>query len=186
MDPIPWIDRAWRILLVLAVAGAGWWAHGRWHAAELAELRAEVAQAKAAHAVNRATWAEGARQASEAFRAEETRRAAAHQEIVDAATTAQARALRDAAAARVAAGGLRDAARAAAARSCVTAGNPAAASGGTPAEPASLVLPYVLSSAADRAVELAAAADAAHAAGSACELAYGALTGPAGVNPGGN
>ncbi len=147
---------------------------------------AEVSDALAAHAADRAAWADGARQASENFRAEETRRIAEHQEIVDAAITAQARALRDAAAARVAAGGLRDAARAAAARTCAATGNPAAATGGQASAPADLVLADVLSSAADRAVELAAAADVAHAAGSACERAYGALTGPAGVNPGGN
>jgi hypothetical protein len=175
MDPIPWIGRAWRLAVLLAVAAAGWWEHGRWHAAELAQLRTEVAQARAKHAADRAAWADGARQASEAFRAEEIRRTAAHQEIVDAATTAKARAQRDAAAARAALGSLRDTAGAAAARACPATGDPAAAGSGPPAEPAALVLADVLSSAADRAVELAAAADAAHAAGSACERAYQAL-----------
>lgn len=151
-----------------AIFGAGWTLHGWRHRAELAEARQQ-------HQADREAWAEGARQAAEQYRAIEAARAAAHREIVDDAHAHAQRLARDLAAARAAAGGLRDAAAAAAARACAAPGDPAAAGGGAPARSSALVLADVLGRADAAAGELAAAADHARAAGAACERAYGAL-----------
>lgn len=146
------LTRALAVALALALlaAGAQTW---RLHALQRDVARAELERAEAAREAERL-----ARRSMETI-ADETDR-----------TLARARA--DAAAARSAADGLRVAAASAGA-ACRDAG-PAAP--GAPASAAGLVLADVLGRAAERAAELAAAADAAHAAGSACERAYGAVT----------
>ena len=149
-------------LLVIALAGAGWQSV-RLHAAEhdLRDLQLALAQAQA--------------EAERVARAEETRRAAAITEVQTHARRQIARAQADAAGARAAADSLRQrAAEYASAAAC----DPAAATGGDAAPGPGLVLADLLGRAADRAVELAAAADQARAAGDACQRAYNALMPP--------
>lgn len=117
--------------------------------------------------------------ASEAARLEEQRRAAAQQEIVDESVRIQARVVADAAAARDAAGGLRERVAAVAARCGASAPDPAASAPGPAASSPGDLLADVFGRLVVRAGELAVVADQRGAAGSACERAYDSLRGGA-------
>ncbi len=128
--------------------------------------------------------AQAAAEATQAARDEEQRRAGAQQEVIHAAEEATRAARADADRARAAARGLRDAAQAAAAACRDPApGDPATAKRGAPAAGPGLVLADVLGRADDAAGELAAALDAARAAGLACERSYDSLTIATGDRP---
>ena len=145
----------------------------------LKTAQADLAQARQEHAEHVAAAALAAASAVQAARTEEQRRTAALQEIADAAHKDLAAARADARRARAAAAGLRNAAQAYAAAHCGGAADDSAtAPGGPPAAGPGLVLADLLGRADDRAGELAAAADAARAAGLACERAYDSLTPP--------
>ncbi len=127
----------------------------------------ELQQAQAAAAADEA-------RALRASITETERRLSAHQEIASAAQSVADRNARDAAGARAAADRVR---RAAAAIAASAASVSASAPSGCPAAGAdATLLAELLGRATERAVEMAAAADAARAAGIACERAYEALT----------
>lgn len=137
------------------------------NAEKLAEERTARAQEREAYATAASAMERRQREREHAW-------AGAHQEITDAYTIV-ARELADASAAAAAAGGrLHDAAAAAARRSRACQGAAAAGGGAAASDPAG-VLADVLRRADDRAGVLAAHADAARAAGLACERAYDAL-----------
>lgn len=143
----------------------------------LADARAELAQARQDQADYAAAAAQATADAVQAARDEEQRRAAAIQEIADAASNALAVARADAVRARAAADRLRRAAETYAAAHCGAAPeDPAVAPGSAPATGPGLVLADVLGRADDTAGDLAAAFDAARAAGLACQRAYDSLT----------
>ena len=106
---------------------------------------------------------------------ETERRLSAHQEIASAAQAQADKNARAAAGARAAADRVRRDAAALAASAA--AGHPATTGQCAAADAAAGVLADMLGPAADRAVELAGAADAARTAGQACERAYDALRG---------
>ena len=155
--------------MVAALALAGW------QTLRLSNARADVAQARQALADYRADVAQASAAAASAALAETARRQAQLTEITAHADTQIAAARADAVRARAAADRLRSAAQSAA-RAC-NAGptDPAPADAGTPATGPGLVLADVLSRANDTTGELAAALDAARAAGLACERAYDSL-----------
>lgn len=163
---------AWKLagvaMLLVAAGAAGWGAGVRWTQAELQRERAE-------RAGDQAAWATASAEATEAARAEDQRRIAALQGMLNHARSDAAAARRDAAAADAERPGLLNAA-AAAARACGGADDPAASDGSQTAAAAGHVLADVLGRADARAAELAAALDAARAAGSLCERAYDALS----------
>jgi hypothetical protein len=164
-----------------------------------AALQADIAITTAAHATQRAAWADeraalaaAAQQATDRARAIETDWRSRHDQI-QADTTAQlAAAHRDAAAALSTGDRLRDHVRAlaqqcsapgpaAAARdpaAPATAANPAPARPGPPTPDPGLVLADLLSRMDAAGRELAAVADARGTAGQACQRAYDALTAP--------
>ncbi len=151
-------------LIVLAAAllfGAGWAVRGWLADEDLAELRAEHATAIA--------------KAERAARAEEAARTQRVQEIANADRARLAARLRAAESARAAADSLRDAAIAAAS---APASDPAAADRGETAAGPGLVLADVLGRCGGRVAALAAAVDAARAAGLVCARAYDSLTDP--------
>jgi len=162
----------------LLIALAGGLALGAWGGYEMRSVQAErsLAVLRAEHAQAVAVAASAAQTAERAARTEEQRRVIAAQEIADAAQTRLDRVQADADRARRVAVGLRDAAAAAAARCSAASGNPAAAQASAAAAGPGLVLRDVLISADERAGDLAAAFDRAHAAGLACERAYDALS----------
>lgn len=135
---------------------AGVWVHGYHHGGER-QKRLAAAELQAA---------------TDAARAEETRRHLRLQENLDVELRARQAAQRDAAAAHAAADGLRSAA---AGFACVPS-SPASAAGSAPAGPGPGVLPDVLGELAARAERLAGEADSARIAGAVCERAYDALT----------
>lgn len=149
----------WSLKLAAGLAlVAGVWGHG-YHHGKGSEQR------KTAAAVQAAT---------DAARAEESRRVMRLQEAQDAEHLARRAAQRDAAAARAAADGLRQRAADYAALSCGAASAP----GGPPADDRAGVLADLLGRAAARADELAGQADAARIAGQLCERAYESLRQP--------
>jgi hypothetical protein len=153
-----------RLVLFAALAAvlvaAGWIPRGWIAEREIAELRESQARAQA--------------QAIQAAREEEKRRAQAIQEVADEARERSAELARDAAAADDVSRRLRDHIfRLVAA----DAGSPAPSLGGPPTGGAGLVFAQLLVRADDRAGELAAFADAAHAAGLACQRAYDKVRG---------
>lgn len=158
--------RALLLVVVLLLALLGW----QWGRAEHAGRRADQAD-------NTARAASDAHMRESQARAEESRRAKLLQESQDAEHLARLAAQRDAAAARVAADGLRSAARTVANASC-PASYPASAAGSAPAGNGPAVLADVLGELAERADRLAEQADAARIAGQLCERAYDALTPP--------
>lgn len=157
---------AW--VLAMLAAGLQTW--------RLERERADHAATREAHAQQLATLAETARQAEAVARTEEQRRIAEMQKAADEADQARRAAAADAAAARDAGQRLR-AQLAAVTSSCRAASrNSNPAESGTPADATARVLADVqrrLGEAADRIVEHA---DAARAAGAACERSYDALT----------
>lgn len=153
----------WAWALAAALAWGGWQRHQvRAAAAELASQQAQAAHARE----------EGLR---ESIHETERRLAAQNQVSKDAQDQLdQARAAAGAAAA--AAGRLR--ARVAAVQAGATADHPTPAGHCTAAQDAARMFAELFSSADDRAGLLAAEADAARVAGTACERAYDALTAP--------
>lgn len=111
-----------------------------------------------------------------AYRAEETRRLVAQQEIADDLAQKLARARADADIADAAAGRLQQRIGALVAAARAAAQHPAAAGAGAPADDAIGLLADVLGRADAAAGELAAIADQRGAAGQACQLAYDSLT----------
>lgn len=151
-----------RLVVFLALAAflvlAGWIPRGWIAERELAELREAHAQAQA--------------KSIQAAREEERRRITALEEVAHEAQKRSAELARDAAAADDVARRLRDHVfRLAAA----TAADPSAPGSGQATGGTGLVLAQLFSRADDRAGELAAFADQAHAAGLACQRAYEAL-----------
>ena len=161
---------AWAALRVLGPAvgallvAGGLWLHGYSTGGDRAEQR---------HAAERAELMAQALRASEEQRAIEAQRHAAMRQEVTRARDRQAIALRDAATAAAAADRLRDAL--ATARACPASGDPAATPGGPTAGATADLLDLVQRRLDDAAGQLAAFADAAHGAGTACERAYDAL-----------
>jgi hypothetical protein len=155
--------------VLLAAAGAGGWAaRGAVADRQMAELKAEHAQALQ-------RIADAAREEEARQRAEETRRAAALQEIQDAATQrakTRAAAVRRAAAAG---DGLRIEAAAFAAQPREAGADPGAAAGGQ-ADDRAAVLAKLLADVELLGREMARAADEARDAGRACEAAFDSLT----------
>ena len=121
---------------------------------------------------------QSAREAVTKARAEGERRYANLMEIATNAQTELDRARADAAGAADAAGRLRQRISALTAARCPAPGDTAAASSSPSADPAPDLLADVQRRLDDAAGELAAFADAAHGAGTACERAYDALTTP--------
>ena len=153
------------ITLAALLAGAGWWARG-------IQAQRDAAQAAATQAQALRTLAEAATAASEQDRqAEQAAAGRIHEVITHAHAEAQA-ARRDAAAADRTAERLRQHLARLTAPASQAASDPAAAPGGPPAGGTGLVLAKLLGRADDRAGQLAAFADQAHIAGSACERAY--------------
>lgn len=155
----------------LVVGAGGAWVVRGWQAG--AQLQTE----RAAYARALADAEAATTRAVEDARTKEQRRADAVQEIADHAHAQLAAARADAGRARAAADRLRRAADAYAAAVCggAAADSPSTASS-APATGPGLVLADLFGRADARAGELAAAFDAAHAAGVACERAYDALT----------
>jgi hypothetical protein len=162
-----------RLLLVAAVVAAAAWAFHLWKESIREDGREEV---RAEWATERAAQHAAALAASQRNAAETARRLAAQKEVSDAYERDLAAARRDAAGAAVAAGRLRDQLAAFAAAHRGAAGHPAPAGSGPPAGDPIGVLADVLGRADERAGILAVHADAARAAGLACERAYDALT----------
>lgn len=167
------LKRFWPLLLAAAVLIA---THAVAYRQGGAAARASLAKAKAQHAQVLATIATKTAKTAEAFRAAEQ---AAATEIEKVATDGQDKADRaraDAASARAAADRLRKqlADYRGAVREAAASAGPAAA--GTPAEAALDLLADLFARSDDRAEEIAAFADLAHAAGSTCERSYDALS----------
>ena len=165
----PWL----RIALAagaLALAGsAGWGAR-----AVLADR--DLAQLQGQRDADRASWSTASAEASEAARETERLRRRALEKAATDADAQNTRLLADAAAAAAAGRRLHDTAAAFAAGACPSPGSstPAEASPATPTP--AVVLAELFRRADERAGDLAAAADAARAAGAACEASFDALT----------
>lgn len=159
-----------------ALVGLMWAAHAAWLHHQLQGVRVTLASERQTRAQDTAAAAQARASAVEKARAEEQRRTAALREIIDEATQQNERLRADADGARTALERVRRAARTAGAgASCAAGSHPTTAQPGQAAEPAGLVLADVFSGAAEAAVDLGAALDAAHAAGQRCERAYDAL-----------
>lgn len=135
----------------------------------------KLADARAAHAADRATWVEASASSAARERAREQAWASANQDITDAYLHLASQLAADRAAADAAGLRLHQAARSAA-RACRGGADPAAAGDGTTAGDAGFLLAQLFEAADQRAGELAAFADRAHAAGSECQRRYDALT----------
>lgn len=165
-----------RVLVALAIVAAigAVYVKGRSDGAAPAEAKLE--RERAGWAQERVKAAELSRQASEAARATEAAWAASAARIQAEGEQRHAQLTADADRARRAAGSLRDALDIAThALRRGTAEAPATAAECAAAHDAARVRADVLGSAIERAGILAAAADAAHAAGAACERSYDAL-----------
>lgn len=147
------------VVAAIATSAAAGWIVSVWRSDS---LQAADARAQAERAI----------QAHIDARAEEARRTTAHAEISHAASTSRRRADADRRTADAAHRRLLDAASSAASGATT---DPAATAGGPPTAGPGLVLADVLGRADDTAGELAAAADSARIAGTACERAYEAL-----------
>lgn len=150
------------VVEVALVAGITWHYAGQHYAAKDAAQKVAQAQAVAA--------------AASAAESETMRRVVAQQEIARDAQTAALQARADAGRADSAAAALRVQLDAYLSGRRASAGDSAAAPGSAAADDTARVLADLLRRADDRAGILAAAADAARDAGTACERAYGALT----------
>jgi hypothetical protein len=163
-------SRAFCCLLVVAALGL---------AAEevrIGALRARVAELSGQIQSERAAAAQAMATQTEAFRAEESRRHAAIQEITHVHQVQIARLRADAARSADAARGLRARlSELSAQRLRDAAGYSAATDGRPPADSAAGVLPELLGQCVDRVRVLAEFADAAHAAGQQCQQSWGAL-----------
>lgn len=173
MIPLAAIPLLWRaVAIAVAVAALlglyRWWAYeqreiGRWEVR--AEWQAEREQQK-----------DAALREAAANAAETERRLRAQKEAQDVHEKAMAQARADAAAANAAAGRLRHQLAAFSAAHRGATSNPAPVSDSPPAESALDLLAGLLSGSAAALTELAAFADAAHAAGKQCEREHDSLT----------
>ncbi len=171
---MPWRWLALASAAIVAIGALLGWGEGRERAGYRAGSAAVRTEWQAADLVRAAAAA----RAQEAARIEEQRRAAAHQEVVDAYQAQLQRARADAVVAAAAAGRLqqRVAALLAAARDRAAAGDPAPSAGSPAADDAAGVLADVLGRCVERVRRLAEVADERGAAGAACEQAYDSLT----------
>lgn len=163
--------------LPLAIAAAlGFATFGGVQTIRLSHAQAAVALERQARADDRAKAEAAARIASENYRAEEQRRAAARQKEIDDAQALAAQLDADRAAALSAGDRLRRALAAERASSCPAAGNPAPAPAGSPA-PAPRDLSALVQRRLDEAQDrIAGFADQAAAAGQTCERIHDSLT----------
>lgn len=136
----------------------------------------KLAEAREAHAQDRAAWADAAASSQAAERAREQAWTATNKDITDAYLHLAQQLAADRAAADAAGVRLHGAARATAARACPGRQDPATAGDGQAAGDAGFLLAQLFEAADQRAGELAAFADRAHAAGRECEQRYDALT----------
>ena len=181
MNPLNVIPTAWLLptagvaasLMVAAISIQSVRLH--FEQAATAEAKAETVKVQGAWDLDRAQATAAALAQTTAYRAEEQRRAAAHQEIVDEADRKILAARADAVVADAAAGKLRDRVVALVAQARATTGNPAAAQGSPPADDAIGMLAELQRRADARAGFLAYFADRASIAGQACERAYKSL-----------
>lgn len=150
MPPL-WMLKAGGMLVLFA----GFWVHGYRHGGERQKRLAAVAL----------------QAATDAARAEESRRVMRLQENVDAAYLKQRQAESDARDLRAARDGLLDVAERAGAAAC----NPAPAADGSPAPARAVVPSDLFRSVEERAEQLAGALDASRIAGQLCERAYDSL-----------
>ena len=141
----------------------------------IAWAKAETVQVQNAWALDRAHAQAEALRITTEYRAEEQRRIAAHQEIVDATERQLQTARADAAIADAASGRLRDRVAALVAQARAATGHPAAAGNSPPAGDPVGMLADLQRRADEAAGVLARLADERGAAGSACEAAYDAL-----------
>jgi hypothetical protein len=166
---------ALRAALIVALAallvGAGWWGRG-------VVAQRDLATQAAAIAAERQAMATASQAASELARAAERAAEDRIHQIATEANDAIRSAYQDAAAADRVAGQLRDhiARLAAQWAAGAAAEDPESAAAGPPAAGPGLVLAELFGRADDRAGELAAFADQAHAAGLACQRAYESLS----------
>ncbi len=135
----------------------------------------QLADARAAHATDRATWAEASASSAARERAKEQAWAATNQDITNAYLHLASQLAADRAAADAAGLRLHQAARAAA-RTCRGSADPATAGDSPATGDAGFLLAELFEAADRRAGELAAFAELAHAAGRECEQRYDALT----------
>jgi hypothetical protein len=141
----------------------------------LAWANAETIEVTRAWAADRAQATAAALAQASAYRAEEARRIAAHQEIVDEADRKTLAARADAAIADAAAGRLQQRIATLVAQARASAGNPGATPPGATTDDPGVLLADVFRRIDARAGELAQFADLAGAAGQACERAYTSL-----------
>lgn len=147
-----------------------------WQTKRVTWAKAETVQVQSAWALDRAHAQAEALRITTEYRAEEQRRAAAHQEIVDATERKLTQVRADAAIADAAAGKLQQRVAALVAEARRAATNPGPAGASPPASDPADVLANVLGSCVAAVRQLAVIADERGAAGNACEQSYGALT----------
>ncbi len=164
----------WRLYAELAVVAA-LLAFAGVQTTRLSASKASTAEARQQLSDERAAMAKAALAATNANRAEESRRTAAQVEIANEAQRIAARARADGVVADAAHGRLSDRADVIAGR-CTATFHPPASTGSAPAADAGRLLADVLRRADERAGFLAAYADQSRAAGDACERAYDSLT----------
>ena len=136
----------------------------------------ETAEVQKAWTLDRANATAAALAQETAYRAEEQRRIAAHQEIVDEADRKILAARADAVVADAVAGRLQQRVASLVAQARAAASNPGIAQAGAPADDAAGVLAIMQRRADEAAGKFADFADRASIAGQACERAYEALT----------
>jgi uncharacterized protein DUF2514 len=163
----------WMAIALLAAAAVGFMGIQR---AQIAGLRADLAEGNAAWSAERAQAAKLSQAAEAAARVEEQRRFLAQQEALDAAEQKAVQARADAARASDAAGRLQQRVAALVAQAGRAAANPATAASGPAASDAGLLLTNMFQRIDQRAGELAEYADHARIAGEACQDAYESLT----------
>lgn len=171
MLPWRWIGAAMAVLAALA----GVWSHGSRSGFDRGDAGRIKVQSVLEH--ERLDAAERMAEATSAARAEESRRAAAQQEVADELAKVQAQARADAAGAAAAADRLRQRVVAlVAASGGRSAANPAVAAASAPADDAAGMLAELFGRCVARARFLATVADDRGAAGAACQQSYEALT----------
>ena len=163
----------WMAMALLAAAAVGFMGIQR---AQIAGLRADLAEGKAAWSAERAQAAKLSQAAEAAARIEEQRRFLAQQEALDAAEQKAVQARTDAARASDAAGRLQQRIAALVAQAGRAAANPATAASSPAASDPTGMLADVLSRCAARVRLLADLADQRGAAGELCVQSYEALT----------
>jgi hypothetical protein len=163
----------WMAIALLAAAAVGFMGIQR---AQIAGLRADLAEGKAAWSAERAQAAKLSQAAEAAARIEEQRRFLAQQEALDAAEQKAVQARADAARASDAAGRLQQRVAALVAQAGRAAANPATAGVGPATSTAIDLLADVQRRIDEAAGQLADYADRARSAGELCQASYNALT----------